>query len=204
MEEQTFRNYKSRRNKVSLMQTDAGRFVIKIFSEEGPFQKELHIYSLLQDTDIPCAKVIRAENKTLVLSELPGQTLVDCLEEQEQTGLPVWDIWEKLVEWLTAFHRQTGFVMTDVNLRNFLYDKKSKILYGLDFEECSADNMIIPLASVAAFIRTYKPENTPLKREISGYVLQLFALSCEVEVDSLSLETARQEAKILARRKNKI
>lgn len=204
MKEQLLKKYKSRRNNVSLMQTDAGRFVIKTFSEEVSFQKELHIYSLLQDKDVPCAKVIRAENKTLMLSELPGQTLVDCLEEQEQRGVPVWDVWEKLVTWLAAFRPKTGLIMTDVNLRNFLYDEKSKILYGLDFEECSAGSMIIPAARVAAFIRTYAPESTPLKREISEYVLQLFAQNCEMEVDSLILETARQETEILARRKNKI
>ncbi len=151
-----------------------------------------------------CAKVIRADNKTLVLSELPGQTLVDCLEEQEQTGGPVWDVWEKLVTWLTAFRQHTGFVMTDVNLRNFLYDEKSKMLYGLDFEECSTGSMCISAASAAAFIRTYRPENTPLKREISEYILQMFAQNCEMELDHLVLETVRQEAKILARRKNKI
>lgn len=204
MEEQAFKKYKSRRNNVSLMQTDAGRFVIKTFLEEGSFQKELHIYRLLQDKGMLCAKVIRADNKTLVLSELPGQTLVDCLEEQEQIGLPVWDVWEKLVTWLAAFQRQTGFVMTDVNLRNFLYDEKTKILYGLDFEECGVGSMVIPAASVAAFIRTYTPENTPLKREISEYILQMFAQNCEMELDHLVLETVRQEAKILARRKNKI
>lgn len=202
MEEQALRKYKSRRNNVSLVQTDAGRFVIKTFLKEDAFQRELHIYSLLQDKNVPCAKVIRADNKALMLSELPGQTLVDCLEEQEQTGVPVWDVWEKLVSWLTAFRQQTGFVMTDVNLRNFLYDEKSKMLYGLDFEECSTGSMIISAASVAAFIRTYIPENTPLKKEISEYVLQIFAQNCEMELGHLALESAEQEAKILARRKN--
>lgn len=195
--------YKSRRNSVSLVQTDAGRFVIKTFSEEESFQKESQIYSLLQDKALPCAKVIKAENKTLVLSELPGQTLVECLEQQERTGVPVWEVWEKLVAWLTAFQQHTGFVMPDVNLRNFLYDEKTKTLYGLDFEECSRCSMVIPAASVAAFIRTYKPENTPLKQEISNYVLKLFAQNCEMEVEDLFLESARQEAKILVRRKNR-
>ncbi len=204
MEKQVLEKYKSRRNNVRLMETDAGRFVLKTFTEEESYQKELHIYSLLQDTDVTCARVIRVDNKALLLSELPGQTLVDCLEEQEQAGFPVWDVWEKLVRWLVAFQRQTGFVMTDVNLRNFLYDEKSKTLYGLDFEECSAGSMLVSAASVAAFIRTYQPENTPLKREIAEYVLQMFAQNCEMEVESLALETARQEAKILARRKNKI
>ncbi|MBQ4641102.1 MAG: hypothetical protein IJB47_00590 [Oscillospiraceae bacterium] len=204
MAEQKLSIYKSRRNRVCLTQTDAGRFVVKTFLDESCFQKELQIYKLLQNKDIPCAQVMAAEGKTLVLSELPGQTLVECLQQQEQTGVPVCDIWKKLVAWLTAFHQETGFVMMDVNLRNFLYDEKTKMLYGLDFEECSPDSIIISAASVAAFIRTYQPENTPLKQEISKYVLQLFAQNYEMEVDRLFLESAGQEEKILARRKNKI
>jgi len=196
--------YTSRRNSVGLVQTDAGRFVVKTFSEEGPFQKELQIYRLLQDKNIPCAKVIRAENKTLVLSELPGQNLVECLEQQERTGVPVWDVWEKLVEWLIAFAQHTGFMMTDVNLRNFLYDEKTNTLYGLDFEGCDVCSMVMPAASVAAFIRTYKPENTLLKQEISQYVLNLFAKNCAIDADRLFLESKRQETMLLQRRKNRI
>lgn len=204
MAEQILGKYKSRRNSASLVQTDAGRVVIKTFAEEASFQKELQIYRLLQNKDLPCAKVISADNKTLVLSELPGHSLVECLEQQERTGQPLWEAWEKLVAWLTAFQRHTGFTMTDVNLRNFLYDEKTKMLYGLDFEECDVCSMLIPAASVAAYIRTYRPENTPLKQEISQYVLKLFAKNCEMEVESLFLETARQEEKILTRRKNRI
>lgn len=203
MAEQALGKYKSRRNSARLVQTDAGRFVVKTFSEKGSFQKELQIYRLLQGKDVPCAKVIRADNKTLVLSELPGQNLVECLQQQEQTGMPVWEVWEKLVAWLTAFQRHTGFVMTDVNLRNFLYDEKTKILCGLDFEECGVGSMVIPAARVAAFIRTYKPENTALKQEISQYVLNLFAQSCSLEFDVLFRESRRQEVKILERRKNR-
>lgn len=201
MAEQIIRKYKSRRNSVALAQTDAGRFVIKTFTEEESFQKELHLYRLLQDKQLPCAKVIEAGNKTLVLSELPGQNLVECLQQQEQMGKPVWDVWEKLVAWLTAFARHTGFVMTDVNLRNFLYDEKNQILYAVDFEECSVGSMVISGARIAAFIRTYKPENTLLKQQISQYVLNLFARSCNLEVDVLLRESERQEAKILERRK---
>ena len=202
MAAQILGKYKSRRNSACLIQTDAGRFVIKTFSAEESFQNELQIYRLLQGTDLPCAKVIKVNHNTLVLSELPGKNLVECLEEQEQMGLPIWDVWEKLVEWLTAFQRHTGFVMTDVNLRNFLYDEKTKTLYGLDFEECGACSMIIPAARVAAYIRTYKLENTLLKQEISQYILTLFAQNCRMEVDSLFLESKRQETKILERRKN--
>lgn len=204
MTEQIVKQYKSRRNSASLVQSDAGRLVVKTFAEEESFQKELQIYRLLENRELPCAKVIRAENRTLVLSELPGQNLVDCLERQERTGLPVWDVWEKLVNWLILFQRYTGYTMTDVNLRNFLYDENTKILYGLDFEECGSCNMIIPAAGVAAFIRTYEPEHTALKQEISQYVLKLFAQNCRMEEDRLFLESKRQEEYIMERRKNRI
>ena len=200
MTEQTLEHYKSRRNNARLIQTDAGRFVVKIFSDNDSFQKEAHIYRLLQGTDVPCAKVIAAGGTTLVLSELPGQNLVDCLEQQEQLGLPVWDVWDKLVAWLSAFQQRTGLVMTDVNLRNFLYDEGSKTLYGLDFEECDACSMLIPAARVAAYIRTYKPEHTRLKQDISQYVLNLFAHTCGLDAELLFRQSWQQETKLLERR----
>ena len=160
MAEQILEKYKSRRNSACLVRRGEERLVVKTFAEEVSFQKELQIYRMLQNKYVPCAKVISAENKTLVLSQLPGKTLLECLEQQEQTGRPDWQIWEKLVAWLTAFQCHTGLVMTDVNLRNFIYDEENQMLYGLDFEECSPGSPVIPAAGVAAFVRTYAPVNT--------------------------------------------
>lgn len=204
MAERILENFKSRRNSACLVCRGEERLVVKTFAQEAPFQKELRIYKMLQGKDVPCARVISAENKTLVLSQLPGKTLLECLEQQEQTGRPVWQIWEQLVAWLTAFWRQTGLVMTDVNLRNFIYDEDNRVVYGLDFEECSPGSPEIPAAGVAAFVRTYAPANTLLKQEISRYILKLFAQQCEMEVEALALESKRQETKILERRKNRI
>jgi len=204
MNEKTILKYKSRRNNVRLVQNNAERYVVKSFSSEENFKKEFKIYRMLQERDFPCAKVIMTYEKTLLLTELPGSNLVDCLEEQEKTGYAIWEIWEKLVGWLTALQKQTGFVMTDLNLRNFLYDKKSKTLYGLDFEECTTSDVITPAASLAAFIRNYFPENTPLKQEISKYVLDLFAQNYGLEMDILLCESKKQETILLERRKNRI
>lgn len=203
MAEKILETYTSRRNCAVLVQRDGGRLVVKTFASEGSFQKELQIYRLLQHKDLPCAEVIGVDDKTLLLSELPGRNLVECLQQQEQRGLPLWEVWEKLVEWIIGFRRCTGLVMTDVNLRNFLYDEKTKTLYGLDFEECEDCDLLLPAARIAAYIRTYKPENTPLKQEISQYVLNLFAHSCGLNAEMLLLESRRQEAKLLQRRKNK-
>ena len=202
MAERILENFKSRRNHACLVQGPAGRKVVKTFCEEAFFQRELQIYRLLQNKGIPCAEVIAIEGNSLVLSELPGQNLVDWLDRQEQTGRPIWEIWDKLVAWLCTFWHWTGLVMTDVNLRNFLYDETTKTLYGLDFEECREGNIEISAARVAAFVRTYKPENTSLKQEISRYILVLFAQNCGLEVEALFLESKRQETHILQRRKN--
>ena len=204
MAEQILNTYRSRRNHAALIRTDGGRVVKKTFADEAAFQNELHIYKLLQDTPLPCARLMGTERNTLLLSELPGQTLVDWLERQEQTGLPLWPMWEQLADWLSAFHRYTGLVMTDVNLRNFLYDEATNTLYGLDFEECGPGSMLVPAARAAAFIRTYRPANTLLKQEISHYVLARFARSCGLEADTLAAESRHQEQALLARRKNRI
>ena len=204
MTENTVQCYPSHRNDARLMQAETGLFVVKTFCEEDAFRRELHIYSLLQGKELPCAKVLSAQGKTLTLTQLPGQTLLEHLERQEATELPQWEVWDKLVAWLTAFYQLTGMVMTDVNLRNFLYDPATCTLYGVDFEESGEGSLAVCAGRVAAFIRTYKPENTRLKQEISQYVLDLFAKNCEMGVESLHRETERQEANIIARRKNRI
>lgn len=204
MEEKVLELYKSRRNRAALVRSAGAPFVRKTFCDEETFHKELQIYRLLQSTSLPCAKVIRAEERTLLLTKLPGQTLVECLQQQEQAGVICREVWDKLVQWLTDFQRYTGFVMTDVNLRNFLYDAHTQTLYGLDFEECTADSMMLPAGRAAAFIRTYKPENTPIKQEISQYILKLFAKNCRLDADLLFRESVRQEAFLLERRSNRI
>lgn len=198
------REYKSRRNKASLVRTESGQFVVKTFREEASFQRELQIYRLLQDKDIPCARVIRAEEKTLVLTQLSGQDLVECLQQQECSDLPVWEVWEKLAAWLIAFFRHTGYVMTDVNLRNFLYDGQTKTLYGLDFEECSRGEPESCAATLAAHIRLYAPENTLFKQKIAQFVLEQFGRSCAMDVTRLQRKSKEQEVRLLNRRKNRI
>lgn len=191
--------YKSRRNRAAWVEEAGKRFVKKIFSDAAAYERELEIYRLLEATDLPCAKVLEAQGQTLLLSHLPGQTLVELLERQEETGIIQWALWEQLTDWLTEFTRRTGFVMTDVNLRNFLYDGKT--LYGLDFEECEPGESAGAIAGVAAFIRLYRPEHTPLKRQISQYILERFARNCDKEVEWLLAESARREEALLQRRR---
>ena len=193
--------YPSKRNRVRPAAPESA--VIKEFADEASFQREWMVYKALRDSCVPCAKVLAAEGKTLTLSELPGKNLVDWLEQQEKNRIPLWDIWEKLADWLIAFWRHTGLVMTDVNLRNFLYDGQSETLYGLDFEQCDQGSIEVCAATVAAFIRTYRPAHTPLKEAVSAFVLERFADRCGLDRESLRRQSQAREEILLQRRKNK-
>ena len=192
----------SRRNRVFSDQTEQGRCVIKKFSEEASFQTELQVYKALHGSTVPCARVLDQQPGILVLSCLPGENLVQWLEQQEQTGAVNWGIWEKLVSWLIGFWKQTGFVMADVNLRNFLYDGEEKVLYGLDFEQCAQGSIAVCAAALAAFICSYRPEHTPLKQKIAQFVLERFSELCDLELPQLQQETEKQAQLIFQRRNN--
>ena len=197
------KQFQSRRNRVALCQREKTPCVTKDFSEEAAFWKELQVYKALENSPIPCARVLDQQSRTLVLSCLPGENLVDWLQQQEQTGAVNWDIWEKLVDWLVAFEKQTGLVMTDVNLRNFLYDAEKKVLYGLDFEQCDKGSMIVCAAALAAFICSYRPEQTPLKQQIAQFVLERFSDLCRLDISQLQQQTQNQAQIISQRRKSK-
>lgn len=201
MELKAICRYQSRHNDVHLVRTENGIFVLKQYRQEESWQKELQIYRKLLGSGLPHGEVLRAEPLQISLSHLPGENLVEVLERQETTGVVDWAVWDKLADWLMEFYRLTGLVMQDVNLRNFLYDDNTKTLYGLDFEECGKGDPLSMAALLAAFIRTYAPENTPLKQEFSDYVLRSFSRKLGISFRALTLETKKQEA-FLRRRRN--
>lgn len=202
--EQTVCLYKSRRNHASLIETAAGPMVKKQHRREDTYLKELLVYRKLRGKDVPCAEVVLARSKTIWMTKLPGKTLVEVLEEQERAQSVEWSVWDRLVDWLISFSEQTRFVMSDANLRNFIYDEQTKILYGVDFEECAEGSLMHTAARLAAFIRVYAPENTWLKQEISRYILQRFSEYLHVEAKLLLRESKQEEEILLMRRKERI
>ena len=114
-----------------------------------------------------------------------------------------WIVWEELVAWLVKFYHLTGYIMTDVNLRNFLYDATTQTMYGLDFEECMEGDAIKEAAKLAAYILQYSPEKTPAKIKIAEYVLYQFSRHLDTDVQVLLTEAKKQEALLLLRRKSR-
>lgn len=199
----TLLKFKSRRNQAQLIQTVSGEVVQKVFSSEAGFQQELSIYRRLAQSDLPSASVITAYHRTLTLTRLPGITLVDLLERQEEKQRIDYEIWDMLVDWLVGFEAVTGCVMKDVNLRNFLFDDESHTLYGIDFEEAAPGNALDMASSVAAFVRLYRPENTEIKKQISNHLIHRFSHGLSVDSQTLFHLSKQKEILLLQRRKNK-
>ena len=200
MVENTLYQYKSRRNRVCLLKTDGGLLVIKQYLQELACHRELLIYEKLRDSSLPHAELIWVRGNTICLTCLPGKTLLEVLEAQEASGCVEETVWRKLADWLVRFSDTTEFVMTDVNLRNFLWEEEKKTIYGLDFEECAEGDLITTATRLAAYIRTYAPEETPVKQEIARIVLEEFSRHLGIDMQRLFLETEKQEVRLKQRR----
>lgn len=195
--------YKSRRNNVQQIETETGIFVRKAYQQREMQILELNVYNMLKNTALAHPQVMQSQDGMLVLSWLPGITLLEELEEQERSRVIFWDVWKKLTEWVIQFNEITGFVVTDPNLRNFIYDAENGMLYGLDFEECAEGDVIESIGRLAAFVRLYDPMFTPTKQAIADYILREAANRLDVEPESLLQETKKQEALLQIRRRSR-
>ena len=182
------------------METAEGLAVEKRFQTAALAENEAKVYRLLEGTPLPHAQVLKSESDRLLLSYLPGITYAELLMQQESAGNLDYAPWDSLVNWIMDFHRCTGLVMTDVNLKNFLYDAAHQITYGIDFEECRQGNLVETAAQLCAFVRLYAPEDTPLKRQISNRLQSAFVSGLTVDRETLSEKTVAAMTAIRARR----
>lgn len=203
MTERVLCRFRSRRNEVQLVKVGDVEIVQKQYDQKDNYSRERKIYEMLQGGYLKHAQVTDCGSLWIRMTHLPGRNLVDVLDDQENSGIICQTVWEKLVRWLVDFNTITGLVMTDVNLRNFLYDPETDTLYGVDFEECAEGSLFRTAALLAAYITNYSPENTTVKREIAEYILQEFSCCLNIPMQELLMETERQEAFLLERRNKK-
>ena len=195
--------FKSRRNAVLLVQTDEGTVVRKQYPQEERCLRERMVYEKLRGSSLPHAQLLCASARELTMTWLPGCTLLEVLERQESTGVLCRAAWDQLARWLTEFQKETGLTVTDVNLRNFLYEESGQTLWGVDFEECGEESLVVIAGRVAAYILHYAPEETPLKLQTAEYVLQQFSGYLNIAAEELRREAKTQEALLLRHRKNR-
>ena len=191
----------SRRNRVCLMSGCDGAVVEKIFASAEDAAREAAVYRALEGSGVRTAALLHQQGERLRLSFVEGEDYLTLLERQEREGMSP-EPWVALLEWIEAFHRATGLVQRDMNLRNFLWREDDAV--GLDFEDCGPGQAIAMPAQLAAFVLLYDPPHTRTKRRIAACIqdgaLQRWGFSERDYATQLALE---QEALRQRRRKRR-
>ena len=157
----------SRRNRVCLLSGRDGPIVEKTFASADGAANEVAIYRTLEGGGVKTASLLNQEGERLRLSFVEGDDYLTLLERQESEGMSP-EPWVALLEWIAAFHRATGLVQRDMNLRNFLWHESAAV--GLDFEDCGSGKVIEMPAQLAAFVLLYDPPHTRTKRRIAACI----------------------------------
>jgi len=128
----------------------------------------------LHKAGVRVPQLITVQDNILHIEYIPGATIPDLLEQLE--AHPNSDTRKKatnkIVEWLQSFYNATGAARGDINGRNFLFDGES--IWGVDFEEpltgvCAP---AIDIGRLMAFVQTYTPQGTPIKRQFANMLMQ--------------------------------
>ena len=157
--EEYIRSFTSKKNRVQLKRRGNEEYILKEYTNPDSCEREAAVYAGLKKT--PHARYIRTGALSAEMEYINAPNFVDVLEEFERTGADACPVFMKLFDWLGSFHSETGLIMADDNLRNFLLREGEVI--GIDFEDCTEGEPIFDLAAVTAYVLTYNPPYTDYK-----------------------------------------
>lgn len=196
----TIRRFPSKRNDVRLLISDRRPVVEKVFTDCACAEKEASVYELLRGHTLLTPRLLAVKSDRLLLSYLPGTDFVTLLEQQERTQVEALP-WRLLAEWLLEFHRLTGLIMEDVNLRNYLYLPDERAVAGLDFEQCAPGAPIDMMARLCAFIWLYDPPFTSGKKAVVQEIESCLVSNKICRADALREKSAGEIERLQGRRR---
>ena len=221
----------SKKNQIYLNREAVPQEIIKIFKEQESFERELYLYTLLNKSglapQIRSAHLLSAipKSKTITLSYIEGETLLDALEtaELKLDYTKAKQLLMQLIKWLQIFDRELRSSLTvvdlamlgieqeviyneqiislsDLNFRNFIIHNNQ--LYGLDFEQVELTDSLTQYATLLAYMLTYNPIASSFKVELLEQVIMQLAQEQMINQEQLLAEIAEQIQIINERRFN--
>jgi tRNA A-37 threonylcarbamoyl transferase component Bud32 len=183
--------------------------VVKMFTAAHRFNTEKEIGELLEDSNLtfPPRVAVDDENLTIIYSYINGYPVVDLIEDIEMSEAQ--DIIRKICAWLLEFYavirqkKGCQYILGDIHLRNFLYEKASHQVYGLDFEECRPGRIETDAARLYVFILYYEPAFTARKKDLTACLWQTLAEALVLDEELFQQEVERETQELLARRRHK-
>ncbi len=197
----------SKKNHIYREQTGRQEVVVKQITDPGRFQMEKEIGTLLQETDLatPRRLAVNNQEQKIIYAYIPAVPLVDIIETEDLDKL--YTVFTRMSVWMMKFYTiirekaDKQYILGDVHLRNFIYDDREGVVYGVDFEECRPGRIETDVARLYTFILHYEPAFTPRKKALADYLLKKFAALTELNEDFLQSEIERETAELLLRRR---
>ncbi len=143
--------------------------IIKVYTCKESLEREARTLALLSNAGLRVPILLAKDESalTLKMEYIPGDLYVDLVD-----GMTV-DKARALARWIVEFHRITGSLKGDVNLRNFLWTGKA--CAGLDFEEpLQKGKPETDMGKIIAYAATYRPAFTEGKVRSCSLLLDAF------------------------------
>ncbi len=155
--------FKSKQNKVVLKDG----IVVKTLQSQEALQREIEVLKKLKAAGLAVPAVVGAQGNSLRLEYIKGPTYEALAEKMTAKQAAA------LGAWLRGYHKATGALRGDVNLRNFIWHKETCV--GLDFDEpLTFGGPEVDQGKIIAFTATYDPPFTFGKEKSCGLLLQAF------------------------------
>ncbi len=180
--------------------------VVKIFSDLKRFQREREIGDLLQGSSLatPARYSCDENSLTIIYQFVEGSPVVDFIENTELSEAE--DIIGKICVWLLEFYsiirgkQGCQYILGDIHLRNFIYNRVSQQVYGFDFEECRIGQIESDVARLFVFILHYDPAFTPRKKALANYLWENLSAPLALDETLFQQEVKRETLELINRR----
>lgn len=200
--EQTF---KSKRNKVLLINSEQS-IVAKHFERLDDWGQEYKRYQVLSAHNVKVPKILDAEPGVLHMAYVEGETVLEILEAYSRGDYPsdkADKVWAALADWLVYCFEQTGFLMKDQNLRNFIYNCTEQCIYGVDFEGEISAEPAEAVSMLLAYICLYDLPEQMTHRKVYEYLKKRLAEAFKIEAEILEQKTEEACVFLIDRRRKK-
>jgi len=164
--------------------------------------KEVSILTKLKEAKCNVPMIYLVNEDTIFMEYLEGKTLLNVIEEMEDSNLNSIQVLRNLYLWICDFYASLGgdIIFGDVNLRNFILNNEK--IYGIDFEDCRIGKKEEDMGKLCAYFLTYNPSFTDWKiKNVKDFFMMLInefgfnqeELLREIEKELVAMERRRNE-----------
>ncbi|NWF95408.1 MAG: hypothetical protein HXY34_04645 [Candidatus Thorarchaeota archaeon] len=131
------------------------------------FTVEEWALAVCSSSGIEVPHVIESKDNVILMEYVPGDVLVDVVNSTFDPHLI-----DQLADWYVRFHRVTGLLKGDPQLRNFVVS--DGVVIGLDFEEARPGNWLADISGIGASLLDTDPIFDHRKRSLSWRLLDRY------------------------------